>query len=331
LDGEGRKNDMNPRKTGAAGDILGPLWPALLILALAGLSSCRLANLERKLSPPYADFLSQVRYIVTGEERKIFLELPDSGKDAFIEEFWKRRDPDPDTEQNEFKIEYEDRLQKAGRLFHGEGRPGWQTDRGRIFILFGPPQERLTYPMDAGGFCREVWYYGSFPVIFIDEQCTGHFALTAINLEHLQELNIAQGYFQKTFTQEKRFFDYNIAIQKVRAQEDAYEGKIWVDIPYATIWFTFKEERLETSFEVRLEMSDESGRTLWAGQGNFPLALSEQELRENRTRRFRMEFPFVLDKDVSLLKSQKLRLEVSVKNSTEGESLRKAVEFRLKF
>jgi GWxTD domain-containing protein len=322
---------MNPRKKSAATRVLRPLGPVLLILGMAALSSCRLANIERRLSPPYADFLSKVRYIVTGEERKIFLELPDSGKDAFIEEFWKRRDPDTDTEQNEYKIEYEDRLQKAGNLFRGEGRPGWQTDRGRIFILFGPPQERLTYPMDAGGFCREVWYYGSFPVIFVDEHCTGLFALTAINLEHLQELNIAQGYFQKTFTQEKKFFDYDVAIQKIGAGEDAYEGRIWVDIPYASIWFTFKEERLETSFDVRLEMSDESGRTVWEGHQSFPLKLGEQELKENRTKRFRMEFPFRLDKDIDRLKSQKLRLEVSVKNATEGEELRKVLEFRLKF
>jgi len=322
---------MNIRMPPAAGRTLEPLGPLPLILGLIVLSSCRLANIERRLSPPYADFLSKVRYIVTGEERKIFLELPDSGKDAFIEEFWRRRDPDPDTEQNEFKIEYEDRLQKAGMLFHGEGRPGWQTDRGRIFILFGPPHERLTYPMDASGYCREIWYYGTFPVVFIDEHCSGNFLMTAINLEHLQELNIAQGYFQKTFTQEKRFFDYNVSLQKVRAGEDVFEGRIRVDIPYASIWFTFKEERLETSFDVSLEMSDASGRTLWEGRESFPLALGEEELRQNRTKRFRMEFPFLLDKEVSRLKGRKLRLEVSVKDSTEGQELRKALEFRLKF
>ena len=311
--------------------VLRALGPILLLLGLAAVSACRLYNIERKLTPAHSDFLSKVGYIITREERKIFLELPEAEKDAFIEEFWKRRDPDTDTERNEYRVEYEDRLEKAGSLFRGEGRPGWLTDRGRIYILFGPPSERLTYPMDATGFCREVWYYGGFPVIFVDEHCTGIFALTAINLEHLQELNIAQGYFQKTFTQEKKFFDYDVAIQKIGAGEDAYEGRIWVDIPYASIWFTFKEERLETSFDVRLEMSDESGRTVWEGHQSFPLKLGEQELKENRTKRFRMEFPFLLDKDIARLKSQKLRLEVSVKNATEGEELRKVLEFRLKF
>jgi GWxTD domain-containing protein len=305
--------------------------PALLLLGLAAISGCRLYNIERKLSPAHADFLSKVGYIITSEERKIFLELPDAAKDGFIEEFWKRRDPDPDTERNEYRIEYLDRVEKAGALFRGEGRPGWLTDRGRIYILFGPPSERLTYPMDAAGYCREIWYYGSFPVVFIDDHCAGNFVMTAINLEHLQALNIAQGYFQKTFTREKKFFDYEVAIRKIRAEQGVYEGKVAIDIPYTMIWFTFKEERLETAFVVKVEMSDESGRSIWNAQDSFPLTLVERELKENRDRRFRMEFPFLLDKDVNRLKNQKLRLEVSVKNTTEGEELRKALEFRLKF
>jgi GWxTD domain-containing protein len=320
-----------PKRLSATAGVLRTLVPVFLVLGLAAVCSCRLYNIERKLAPGHADFLSKVRYIITGEERKIFLELPDAEKDGYIEEFWKRRDPDPDTPQNEYKLEYEDRLQKAGSLFRGEGRPGWQTDRGRIYILFGPPSERLTYPMDAAGYCREVWYYGSFPVIFVDEQCSGSFVMTAINLEHLQELNIAQGYFQKTFQQDKKFFDYDVAIEKVRAGEGVYEGKVWVDVPYSTIWFTFKEERLETGFVVRLEMTDESGHPVWEAHGSFPLTLAESELKENRNRRFRMEFPLLIDKNLDSLKTKKIRLEVSVKNTTEGEELKKALEFRLKF
>ncbi|MCJ7485067.1 MAG: GWxTD domain-containing protein [Candidatus Aminicenantes bacterium] len=307
------------------------LGPILLLIGLAAVSACGLYNIERKLTPAHSDFLSKVGYIITSGERKIFLELPEAEKDTFIEEFWERRDPDSDTERNEYRVEYEDRLEKAGMLFRGEGRPGWLTDRGRIYILFGPPSERLTYPMDATGFCREVWYYGGFPVIFVDDHCSGNFVLKAINLEHLQELNIAQGYFQKTFTQEKKFFDYEVAIQKIRAEEGVYEGTVAIDIPYAAIWFTFKEERLETAFIVKAEMSDESGRLIWDVQDSFPLTLDERELKENRSRRFRMEFPLLLDKDVDLLKNQKIRLEVSVKNTTEGEELRKTLEFRLKF
>lgn len=321
--------NFDRRKT-SPGAVLRLAGPVLLLAGLAALSACRSFNAVRKLPPARADFLSKVDYIINKEERKIFLELPDGARDDFIAQFWKRRDPTPDTERNEFKIEYEDRVAKATAMFHGEGRPGWQTDRGRIFILFGPPSERLTYPMDASGFCREIWYYGSFPVVFIDEHCSGYFVMTAINLEHLQELNIAQGYFQKTFNPEKKLFDYQVSMQKTRIEGGVFEGKVFVDIPYDTIWFNFKEGRLETAFEVRLEISDQSGTTAWETQGTFPLSLQEKDLVENRSGRFRMEFPILIDKGLDKLKTQKLRMDISVKSTTEGEELKKSVAFQLK-
>jgi GWxTD domain-containing protein len=283
------------------------------------------------MAPAHADFLSQVSYIISKQERKIFRELPESGRDDFIAEFWKRRDPDPETEFNEYRAEYEDRVAKAGILFHGEGRPGWQTDRGRIFILFGPPSERQTYPMEVSGYCREVWYYGAFPVIFVDDHCTGYYILQAINLEHLQELNIAQGHFQKTFSPEKRLFDYEISMQKIGVENGVYRGRVFVDVPYDSIWFSFKGGRLETGFDVRLVMSDQSGTTVWEAQGSFPLTLEEKDLTQNRSRRFRMEFPVVIDKDLDRLKDKKLRMDVAVKCTTEGEELKKAAAFQLKF
>ena len=90
------------------------IWGAGLLAAL--LPSCRLYKLEQKLDPANAEFLSQVRYIINAEERKIFLELPDADKDKFKEEFWSRRDPDPNTEENEFKDEYLSRIERANEL-----------------------------------------------------------------------------------------------------------------------------------------------------------------------------------------------------------------------
>jgi GWxTD domain-containing protein len=319
----------SPNKSAAAG-LAAFLGSALLLAGLAAGAACKTMNMERKLPPARADFLSKVGYIITKAERKIFLELPDSERDDFVEEFWKRRDPDTETAVNEYRLEYEARVKRAGELFHGEGRPGWLTDRGRIYILFGPPSERLTYPMDASGFCREIWYYGNFPVIFVDQQCQGSFTMQAINLEHLQELNIAQGHFQKTFDQGKRFFDYDVSMAKANATADVFEGRVFVDIPYNTIWFTFKQGKLETTFDVRIEISDESGTIVWQAADSFPLLLEEKQLTENRKGRFRMEFPVRLDKDLAKLRAQKLRMEVSVKSSTEGEALRKVIEFRLK-
>ena len=305
------------------------LYWATIFVALALWTSCRLYNLERKLSPGDRDFVSKVQYIMTGEERKIFLELPDAEKAKFKEEFWKRRDPDPDTEENEYKDEYFKRVDKAGEIFHGEGRPGWLTDRGRIYILFGPPGERMTYPMDAGGYCREIWYYGSFPVIFIDEHCSGNFTMTAVNLEHLQELNIAQAYFQKTFTQEKKFFDYDVAIRKKASGGDRYEGTIVIDVPYRGLWFIARDGRLGTTLDVQAELKTGSGVTFWSDRKAFEISAEENDLKARREESYRIEFPIVLERDLDALRQGKNMLGLTIKNSTEGEELRKAIEFRL--
>jgi GWxTD domain-containing protein len=305
------------------------LRPALLVLAFAAALSCRLYQLEQRLGPKYAAFFSEVQYIMTGEERKIFLELPDSERDAFIEEFWKRRDPFPGSAENAFRTEYEARVRRANELFHGEGRAGYLTDRGRIYILFGPPMDRLTYPMDAEGYCREIWYYGAFPVIFVDEHCQGQFLLTAVNLEHLQALNMAQGHFQQTFEQATRFFDYDVALVEDGTGGERYEGRVVVDIPYAGLWFDSGEDRLTTRLEVRVELRRASGEAVLDARRSYDLGLTEDELRAKKGRRFRAEIPVVLTNDVARLRAERLTLHVGVRNAAEEGELKKVVGVRL--
>ena len=91
----------------------------------------------------------QIPYIVTDEEKAAFSQLSnDEERDAFIETIWQRRDPTPDTVENEFKDEYYRRIAYANEHF-GAGMPGWKTDRGRIYILHGPPDEIESHP--SGG------------------------------------------------------------------------------------------------------------------------------------------------------------------------------------
>lgn len=93
-------------------------------------ASCRRMILESRLEPESREFYSKVRYIISEAERKIFLELPPSEREKFIEEFWKRRDPIPETEENEYKIEYLNNIETANKLFKGGGKPGYIQDRG---------------------------------------------------------------------------------------------------------------------------------------------------------------------------------------------------------
>lgn len=93
-------------------------------------------------------------YIITAEERRAFLYLKtDDEREQFIEAFWRRRDPDLATEENEFRVEHYARITHADRHFAADGVPGWATDRGRIYILHGRPDEVRKTPSG------EVWIY----------------------------------------------------------------------------------------------------------------------------------------------------------------------------
>jgi len=106
--------------------------------------------LKQELSKPYKKWLDEdVVYIITDEERAAFRQLSnDEERDNFIEAFWQRRDPTPDTEENEYKEEHYQRIAYANEHF-AAGVPGWRTDRGRMYIVFGKPDEIESHP--AGG------------------------------------------------------------------------------------------------------------------------------------------------------------------------------------
>ena len=111
-------------------------------------------------------------YIITDQERAAFKQLSnDEERDNFIEHFWLRRDPTPDTEENEYKEEHYRRIAYANEHF-AAGIPGWKTDRGRMYIMYGPADEIDSHPsggtyerpMEEGGgetstFPFEDWRY----------------------------------------------------------------------------------------------------------------------------------------------------------------------------
>ncbi|MGB6801515.1 MAG: GWxTD domain-containing protein [Candidatus Sulfotelmatobacter sp.] len=107
-------------------------------------------NLNIELSKTYKKWLNEdVVWIITDEERAAFKQLSnDEERDNFIEAFWQRRDPTPDTEENEYKEEHYRRIAYANEHF-AAGIPGWKSDRGRMYIMYGPPDEIDSHP--SGG------------------------------------------------------------------------------------------------------------------------------------------------------------------------------------
>ena len=136
-------------------------------------------ELREELKGPYKTWLNQdVVYIITPQERKAFLNLSnDEERDAFIEQFWRRRNPDPDSPENTAREEHYRRIAYANEHF-AAGEPGWKTDRGRIYIEWGPPDSIDSHPSgglydrpanEGGGttttFPFEVWHYRYLPGI----------------------------------------------------------------------------------------------------------------------------------------------------------------------
>ncbi|HEX3375513.1 MAG TPA: GWxTD domain-containing protein [Candidatus Acidoferrales bacterium] len=158
-----------------------------------------LKKLEKELATPYKKWLEEeVPYIITDEERSAFLQLQtNEEREQFIEGFWQRRDPTPDTVENEFKEEHYRRIAYTNERF-SSGIPGWRTDRGRIYIMWGPPDSieshsaGSTYdrPMSEGGGQTTVygfddWNYHymegigqNITIEFVDPTGTGEYRIT---------------------------------------------------------------------------------------------------------------------------------------------------------
>jgi GWxTD domain-containing protein len=148
----------------------------------------------------YQRWLDQdVRWIITDEERAAFLRLSkDEDRDQFIEHFWQRRDPMPRTHVNEFKVEHYRRIAYANVHF-AQALPGWKTDRGRTYIVFGPPDEvkvEAAHSNDESATPTEVWHYSSICPSDPDYLCQKYFkSFPATSLEALRTcLRVSQGY-----------------------------------------------------------------------------------------------------------------------------------------
>ncbi len=191
-----------------------PWYPVLIVAILSSLLGpvARAQNDHELRAEEREDYFRKwvdedVVYIILPEEREIFQKLTtDDEKDRFIEQFWLRRDPDPRTAVNEFKEEHYRRIAYANENFKS-GFAGWKTDRGRIYIIHGPPDEKESYPTggnyerrdyEGGGFTNvypfERWWYRHLPGVgsdvemeFVDPRMSNEYYL-AVNPEEKDAL-----------------------------------------------------------------------------------------------------------------------------------------------
>jgi len=138
------------------------------------------SHAQSDLKTAYQKWLDEdVAYIITAQEARAFVSLKsDAEREQFIEAFWQRRDPDPDTTENESRAQHYERIAHANQNFGFNDLAGWRTDRGRIYIMYGKPDQVRTSKS------KEVWVYRFLPSIgssieieFADVAGTGEFRL----------------------------------------------------------------------------------------------------------------------------------------------------------
>lgn len=150
----------------------------LALLLLTGFAAP--AQTSKNATNAYQRWLDQdVIYLITPEERLTFVALKsDEEREHFIEQFWQRRDFVPQTEENEFRDRHYQRMAQVNMTYGFGNQAGWQTDRGRIYILYGEPDEVKQEGI------HETWLYHSRPIFrgeakfqFTDLNRTGEFRL----------------------------------------------------------------------------------------------------------------------------------------------------------
>lgn len=160
--------------------------------------STKVRKVGKEVEKIYSDWVNKdVAYIITNEEKKAFKQLKtDEERENFISNFWLRRDPNPDTEENEFREEFYERIAYANERFTS-GIPGWKTDRGKIYITWGKPDSVESHPTggtydrpsyEGGGsttsYPFEVWFYrhlegvgSGIEIEFVDPTGTGEYRI----------------------------------------------------------------------------------------------------------------------------------------------------------
>ncbi|MGD9347234.1 MAG: GWxTD domain-containing protein [Candidatus Aminicenantes bacterium] len=298
------------------------VYGACVILALFlgsfGCSSAARANLD----PESEAFLSSVRYIITKDEKKDFLNLPPSERPAFIEEFWKRRDPSPETEFNEYRKMYYQRIEEANSLFRDGLGEGWLQDRGRIYILLGPPDSRQQYPRGYTMYDlpTEVWMYGFYSIIFVDQDWNGNFELVKGGAYNLAQIMRTQMAWKPKVSRDKVVFDTSGDIEVFKEGD---RQRILVKIPYRNIWMKAEGENLETTIIVEIQITNaENQEKVWEFKKDYDISVKESELEKMYDEDYKIDVPVELQEG-------SYTIDVFLENATDAKKIAKSLKFRL--
>ncbi len=275
-------------------------WAPLLALALLGLGAAGCVSGKPALEPESRAFISTARLIMTGAEKEIFEHLPDAAsRQEFIADFWDRRNPDPTAEVNEFKQEFERRVEYADTHFR-EGRKGIDTDRGRIYLYLGAPDRVENFPFHQNESYRAapdairgpmlwwVYYKWELGIAFADKRNDGVFKMTEIEGNLLEAIDQAKLGATSPVTGGRPLrFD---------VKYDRDRQVLVVTIPVKRLDFKSEQGRLRTKFTFDLFVYRE-GRTKDRLTEEREFSGTPEEIQARETLVF--EFKYVLPRGKS--------------------------------
>lgn len=234
------------------------VFSLLLVSILLLIVGCKSSRIY--LDPLSKDFLEKAQLIMSKEEKDIFKHLPDiESRREFINDFWEKRDPDPSTEKNEFKEEFYRRIEFAERHFM-EGIPGWKTDRGRVYILLGPPDKVEEFPFldqpGAKGYIIWVYYDLRVAVEFIDREGDRRYSMIPVRAglsEFMDAMERAKlgGVLKKEGEFERKYLDFDTKVKN---------GEICIFIPTNSLILKEENEFLKEDYQFILYIYDKDGK-----------------------------------------------------------------------
>ncbi len=280
-------------------------WRVLVVIVvLMGFGAC--SGIKIQLDPESKAFYEYARLIMTDDEKAIFTHLPDKDERLrFIQDFWDKRDPDMDTETNEFQEEFYRRIEYANARFK-QGTPGWKTDRGRIYIYFGQPdkideyfpqqmpgQEGIPIQSRVRQLLRWTYYRYALAIDFYDRRGDNTYVLddplTQIYGDYFEALEFAKlglDFANKERLQEFVYLDFDLKYDK-----DARNFQI--TLPVEKFTFYVEEGNLQADFNFTFMLYRKEGGKVDEFQDTRKLSTTEKEVV--RMENLRFTFDYVLE------------------------------------
>jgi len=237
-----------------------------VVLVVLGMMCCGGTGQRIALDPESQDFYEYASLIMTRVEKNIFNHLPDKeSRKEFIQDFWAKRDPTPDTEENEYQAEFYRRIEYANQRFK-EGPPGWKTDRGRIYIYLGPPdkfEEFFThdeYDLKGekvrGSVIVWIYYRYNLGIKFMDVNGNGKYTfdpLYGLSGSLPDALEMAKlGVSYEDGRMPERYVDF-------KAEYDAQKREIVITISVKNVNFLAEEGMLKADLDFDFHIYQKDG------------------------------------------------------------------------